>query len=136
MFSQEEGGDLLGVYLDASEEDVKNSNYGSWRRLRFNKVDGSGRTFSYLDFAGERNQTVGTLQNHLVPQLLPDKYNPRRQDGKNEGLVGRLPILIGVAAFSIESQGLAQALTQCILPQTWAPHYSPNGRGQLSSGPN
>lgn len=58
-----------------------------------------------------------------MPQLLPSVYdcqteNPRAQ----AGLIGSLPLLIALAAFSAPPAALGTVLTSCLRPRSWRTH--------------
>ena len=77
-----------------------------------------------------------------MPQLLPSCYDPlARHDAHghlvqspnvNAGLIGKIPILIALAAFSAPKDQLRQALTAAIRPNLWNGHTYATGRGNVS----
>ena len=75
---------------------------------------------------------------HWIRLLLPCVYDyqpisdndghPTEQPPRSGGLVGKLPLLIGLAAFSAHPAELVSTLTQCIRPNRWISHSHQSGR--------
>lgn len=110
---------------DAATED--------WRPLTFNWLN-NGYYTSFAAFAGERQR----LRTHRpdqgwVYQLIPDSYlslQPTATGQQHIGsLLGELPILIALIAFSVRPDRVGDALTHCLRRQ-YQPHNLGNrGRG-------
>lgn len=117
-------GHLLAVELDAQEIDVANTDQG-WRELSFNhEPEGnSGRTYSYVDVLGPEEK-IAAPSRHLIRQLLPPIYNCQQADPSitNAGLIGSLPILLAMAAFTAAPDQLATVFTHCVQPGVWLNH--------------
>lgn len=75
---------------------------------------------------------------HWIPIFLPCVYDyrpvlgstgrPTEQPPRSGGLIGSLPLLIGLAAFSAHPTDLVSTLTQCIRPNRWISHLYQSGR--------
>lgn len=131
---------LLVVPFDARTRDVRGYDAG-WRRLSFNYIPVNGndtrRTYASVVNLGAEAHIAGPGSPHIVGQLLPSVYvYPQRIDGNNRpvpserehsGLIGSLPILLALAAFSAPAGWLDQTLTQSLSPGTWIPHSFPEG---------
>lgn len=134
---------LLVVPFDAQMRDVRDYDAG-WRRLSFNYVPVNGndtrRTYASVVNLGAEAQIAGPGSPHIVGpvgSLLPSVYDYQQTlDGNNRpvpserehsGLIGSLPILLALAAFSAPKGWLDQTLTQSLRPGIWAPHGFPGG---------
>ena len=113
---------LLCVPFDAERTNVGNDPKG-WMPLPFFniRVDNSQRTYSALSLNRDRQANLGSPR--WIHQLLPPIYNkqggtPRLQ----AGLVGSLPLLLALAAFSAPPTVLIGVLTSCSRPRSWQPH--------------
>lgn len=117
-------GHLLAVELDAQETDVASTDQG-WRELSFHhEPEGSsGRTYSYVDVLGPEEK-IAAPSRHLMTQLLPSIYNCQQADPAvtNAGLIGSLPILLAMAAFTAAPAQLATVFTQHVQPGVWQNH--------------
>lgn len=117
-------GHLLAVELDAQEIDVASTDQG-WRELSFNhEPEGnSGRTYSYVDVLG-LEEKIAAPSRHLIRQLLPPIYNCQHADPSvtNAGLIGSLPILLAMAAFTAAPDQLATVFTHYVQPGVWLNH--------------
>lgn len=130
---------LLAVPFDAEIENVTGYQAG-WRRISFNYYPAHAdprSTYSYIENLGSERQIAGPGPAHIVGPLLPAVYDYHQMiDGNNRpvpsekdhsGLVGSLPILLALAAFSAPQGLLDQTLTRSVQPGTWAPHGFPGG---------
>ncbi|KAL8932240.1 MAG: hypothetical protein Q9211_006433, partial [Gyalolechia sp. 1 TL-2023] len=124
---------LLAVDFDAEEKDVV-EDPGGWKVLSFRHQPqpGTGRIYSYVDVFGMEQQMAAPGSPHWMPQLIPSIYNydsrqstPRRPS--TAGLIGHLPILFALPAFSAQADRLAQVLTGHLRPNTWRPHQHCHG---------
>lgn len=119
-------GHLLAVELDAQEIDVASTDQG-WRELSFNhEPEGnSGRTYSYIDVLGPEEK-IAAPSRHLMTQLLPSIYNCQQADPSvtNAGLIGSLPILLAMAAFTAAPTQLATVFTHYVQPGVWQNHQN------------
>ena len=123
---------LLVVPFDAQIEHPYRNN-GGWQPLSFHhlRINNTQHTYSAVSAFGGRQHIAAPGSPHWMPQLLPRVYNytsgsPRLQ----AGLIGSLPILLALAAFSAPPTVLAGVLTSCVRPRTWRPHQYkyPTGR--------
>lgn len=117
-------GHLLAVELDAQETDVASTDQG-WRELSFNhEPEGnSGRFYSYVDVLG-LEEKIAAPSTHLMTQLLPSVYNCQQADPlvTNAGLIGSLPILLAMAAFTAAPDQLTTVFTRYVQPGVWQNH--------------
>ncbi|KAL8727514.1 MAG: hypothetical protein Q9181_005686 [Wetmoreana brouardii] len=123
---------LLAVDFDAETSDVCEE-YGGWKVLSFRHVPQDGtRTFSYVELAGDQQRLAAPGSREWMPQLLPQIYNYDSTLAVNRttsaGLIGSLPILFALPAFSARADGLSQVLTSGLMPNRWLPHTSNHGR--------
>lgn len=117
-------GHLLAVELDAQEIDVASTDQG-WRELSFrHEPEGnSGRTYSYVEALGPEEK-IAAPSTHLAAQLLPSIYHCQLVDPSvtNAGLIGSLPILLAMAAFTAAPAQLATVFTRYVQPGVWQNH--------------
>ena len=79
--------------------------------------------YSYVSANGDREHIAAPGSRHWMPQLLPRVYdNQNGSQRKQAGLVGSIPLLIALAAFSAPPATLIPVLTHCVQPQRWQPH--------------
>ena len=123
---------LLAVPFNAQITHAS-ENPGGWRPLTFHhvRIANTQRAYSAVSTVGDRQHIAAPGAHHWMPQLLPGVYeyqtgSPRIQ----AGLIGSLPILIALAAFSAPPTALAIVLTNCLQPRVWRPHqwHYPAGR--------
>ena len=138
IFSQQDDTDhLLAVDFNARLQNVFHAP-GGWSRLSFEHVHlGNGSTYSKVTLFGSEKKLAAPGSPHWMPQLLPREYNyqrtgpndlPIQSDTRSAGLIGHLPILLALAAFSAPRNYLATVLTSFIGPKVWRPHQMPTGR--------
>lgn len=115
---------LLMVPFDA-QLTHPHQNHGGWQPLCFHhlRINNTQRTYSAVSATGDRQHIAAPGSQHWMPQLLPGVYDfqtgsPRIQ----AGLIGSIPLLIALAAFSAPPNVLAGVLTTCVRPGTWRPH--------------
>ncbi|KAL8717070.1 MAG: hypothetical protein Q9181_008362, partial [Wetmoreana brouardii] len=126
---------LLTVPFDAEKRDVSEEP-GGWKILRFNHIPRQGTQWAYyssVNVAGDQQRLAAPGSPLHMPQLLPKIYDyeptlSSSQDRQSAGLIGNLPILFALAAFSASPQRLSQVLTSCMKPNRWQAHTSPQGR--------
>lgn len=108
-------------------------NHGGWQPLCFRhvRINNTQRTYSAVSATGDRQHIAASGSPQWMPQLLPTVYDyqtgsPRIQGG----LIGSIPLLIALAAFSAPPTVLAGVLTNCVRPRAWRPHqyHYPAGR--------
>ena len=94
-----------------------------WHKLRFDTYDGRG--LSYLTNAGQ----LSTLYIQPNPPswanlLLPDIYHGRNPATPQRpgGLVGELPIFLGLMAFSTKRENLQGVLPYSFTGGSWTTH--------------
>lgn len=125
---------LLVAPFDAREQDVRSKGNG-WRPLTFNhqQISGTNSYYSYISCLGSETGIAAAGSSHWMPQLLPGRYQyrPRSQASTRiqAGLIGNLPLLIALAAFSLPPNDLSTLLSS-LQPGAWSPHVNkyPSGR--------
>lgn len=126
-----DSGHLLAVELDAQEIDVESTDQG-WRELSFHheQEGNSGRTYSNVVALGPEDK-IAAPSRHLKTQLLPQIYDCQQADTSvtNAGLIGSLPILLAMAAFTAAPEHLATVFTKYVEPGVWRNH-PPLGNGR------
>ncbi|KAL8648411.1 MAG: hypothetical protein Q9226_006008, partial [Calogaya cf. arnoldii] len=125
---------LLAVTFDAEKKDVAEE-YGGWKVLSFDHVPHSGTQPSYyssVGVAGEQQQLAAPGSPAWTPQLLPTIYDydpkPNPPQPASAGLIGNLPLLFALPAFSAQPDQLSQVLTSFMHPNRWHKHGLPHGR--------
>ena len=115
---------LLAVPFDA-ERTHAYLNPGGWRPLVFHhiKSDNTQRTYSAVSTVGDRQHIAARGSSHWMPQLLPSVYDYQTGSPRIQaGLIGSVPLLIALAAFSAPPAALETVLTSCLRPGLWRPH--------------
>ncbi|KAK4565845.1 hypothetical protein LTR86_003694 [Recurvomyces mirabilis] len=101
-----------------------------WSKLSFDHID-RGRSYAGVD---KEYQDLAVIQedSHWPDQLLPDTYgaDERTDTPRRGGLVGDLPLLIALMAFSLPPNDVTAYLPPCIASPSWRV-YGPN---QFSRG--
>lgn len=123
---------LLFVPIDAQKSDVLKYP-GAWRPLSFRHVPvgKTQRSYSAVSADGEHRYIAAPGSPHWMPQLLPEVYDCQSGDPRLQtGLIGSIPLLIALAAFSAPSTYLLSVLTSCLDLGKWLPHEHmyPSGR--------
>jgi hypothetical protein len=132
---------LLAVDFDARTRTVAHEP-GGWKVLSFDHIARDGQsTYASVNLLGAEQHLAAPESPDCMPQLLSNLYNycAVKRDGTpfpsttvSAGLVGSLPLLLAMAAFSAPAEKLAYAL-DCIQPGVWRPHGLPSGRSMLCS---
>lgn len=125
---------FLAVNFDAERENVRDHPPG-WRTLSFNHVPVNGdprRTYASIVDLGEEARIAGPGSPHILDSLLPSVYNyhqtidennrPIPSEKEHSGLVGSLPVLLALAAFSAPPGLLDQTFHRSVHPGIWSPH--------------
>lgn len=139
LFMHHDTGHLLAVDFDARDEDVNRFGRG-WKTLFFSgkiSQDAKG-LYSYVQTYGSNRRINAPAAKHWVPQLLPSVYNFHSDFDSDSnssmmpeeclGLIGDLPILLALAAFSARPEYLASVLEGSVQPGKWINHDFPSGR--------
>ena len=139
IFSQKDDTDhLLAVNFSALLKDVASYDAG-WRVISFDHVPqrNTSATYSSINVFGEEKHLAAGGSPIWMRQLLPDEYNyqrttpaghPIQSTTTSAGLIGSLPILIGLAAFSAPKDSLIAVLSNSVTPGAWKRHNLPTGR--------
>lgn len=144
VFVQQNNASILAVDFDARRKDVRDSDIAEWREIGFHHLHGQTSVYSYLDVPGEHahlasgpppQATNPTWINQLFPQqyhwsLNVDASYPNH---RHVGLIGRLPLIISLAAFSCQPFQVRHVLTNCIRPGRWAFHGANHHRASTLS---
>ena len=96
-----------------------------WRPLAFRhiRVDNSQRMYSILSINGDHQHIAAQGSPRWAPQLLPPVYNCQKGSPRQQaGLIGSLPLLLALAAFSAPPTVLIGVMTNCLQPRSWRPH--------------
>ena len=130
---------LLAVPFDAEKANVKEYGPG-WRSLSFNHVPVNGdsrKAYSSIVNLGSEARIAGPGSRRIVGSLLPSVYDyhqtfdtnnrPIPSERDHAGLIGSLPLLLALAAFSAPPGLLDQAFTRSVIPGTWSPHNFQGG---------
>lgn len=130
---------LLTVPFDARTRNVSETQH-DWRCLGFDyQPASSGGTYALLAFIGAEECLPADVTGweELIPQ--PYRYQETNDSGNPElsettcaGLIGKLPLLVALAAFSACPDQLRASLTRTRSPAgQWVPHNYPTGRQYL-----
>ena len=125
---------LLTVPFDARTRNVSETQH-DWRCLGFDYQPApSGGTYALLAFIGAEECLPADVPGweNLIPK--PYRYQKTSESSKTTcaGLIGKLPLLVALAAFSACSDQLIASLTTTISPaRKWLSHDWPTGRQYL-----
>ena len=115
---------LLVVPFDARRGDV--AGYpGGWRPLTFRhvRIPNTQHAYSAVSANGDRQHIAARGSPRWMPQLLPRVYDDQSRSTRIQaGLIGSIPLLIALAAFSAPISFLPSMLTNCLRLQRWHPH--------------
>lgn len=125
---------LLAVPYDARLRDVRTVG-PDWRPLTFNheQIGETNTYFSYVTSSGAEQHLAAHGSQHWTGQLLPTWYDcdagTEESTRSQGGLIGNLPLLFALAAFSAPPARLS-VLTNSLQPGAWVPHQYqyPSGR--------
>lgn len=127
---------LLIVNFDA--ETVNVNERANWRTLSFEHVPtgNADRIYSSVSATGAQKHLAAPGARH-VPQLVPGIYDYQPEidhEGRtiptsttSAGLIGGLPLLLALAAFSGPERQLDLILTQSLRRGVWISHAYPRG---------
>ncbi|MCJ1241831.1 hypothetical protein MMC14_009837 [Varicellaria rhodocarpa] len=121
--------------------DVTRTVFENWVLVGFHHLSFGGNgtmRYSQLDFAGEFDHLAAPDRSpdNWVSDLFPDHFRYRPQNSQDPvptsaGIIGRLPLLLALAAFSAVQERLQDVLShslQNVLGQRrWIPHGLENG---------
>ena len=123
---------LLVVPFDARRRDVL-TYPGAWRPLTFRHIpiQNTQHTYSAVLANGDQQHIAAGGSPRWMPQLLPRVYDDQSRSTRIQaGLIGSIPLLIALAAFSAPVSYLQSLLTTCVKPQQWQPHQYPYPAGR------
>ena len=102
-----------------------------WQCVTFNhiQVGNSNAYYSYISDRGAEQSLAAPTLRHWSPELLPDWYNchPVHRTRAQAGLIGELPLLFALAAFSAPPHS-SEVLLSSIQPGKWISHGLATGR--------
>ena len=137
VFSQATSTDhLLAVPFDARTKNVASYDY-DWRSISFNhKRKTSASTYASLEYVGGKDKLPAPVPldwNQLIPrpyrfQTCDSNGNPIPPTTVFGGLIGELPLLIALAAFSSIPSELSATLGTNTQGGRWWPHTHHTGR--------
>lgn len=125
---------LLVVPFDATITHAY-QNPGGWRPLTFRHVrlSNTQRAYSAVSAAGDRQHIAAPGPPRWMPQLLPGVYDYQTGSPRIQaGLIGSIPLLIALAAFSAPPAALLAVLTNYVRPNAWRPHQYQYPMGRKS----
>ena len=123
---------LLVVPFDARRRDVL-TYPGGWRPLTFRHIpiQNTQHTYSAVLANGDQQHIAAGGSPRWMPQLLPRVYDDQSRSTRIQaGLIGSIPLLIALAAFSAPVSYLQSLLTTCVKPNQWQPHQYPYPAGR------
>ena len=137
IFYQHDAREFLAVEFDAQQDNVR-SNPPGWHRIGFaydRDPRDPNRRYSYLHVAGDEPCLPAPGSSLAIQQLFPESYHYDPHSGPNPpinsaGVIGQLPLLLALAAFSRTGPNLHSTLTNNLRKNTWHPYPSgtPHGR--------
>ena len=128
---------VLAVDFDAELTSVKESSE-SWKPLSFDHIKDrkSDAVVSSIELFGSEKHIAAPCPPHLR-QILPSIYDwqPKLDSAGCQttkppifaGFIGKLPLLIALAAFSALPSSLERTMVQCIRRGVWVPHSQDSG---------
>ena len=127
---------LLAVSFDAATINVRDQY--RWLPLSFQhiRIGHSDTKYSSVQVVASQQHLAAPGAPHWIPQLLPAVYDYPRTDHEGRslstsvtsaGLIGSLPLLLALAAFSAPENLLDTILTQCLRRGAWVSHMYPRG---------
>ncbi|KAF6232486.1 hypothetical protein HO173_009366 [Letharia columbiana] len=125
---------LLAVPFDAQKRHAY-QNQGGWRPLSFHHVlnGNTQHTYSAVSTVGDHQHIAAPGSPHWMPQLLPSVYDNQAGSPRIQaGLIGSIPLLIALAAFSAPPDVLGDVLPLCLRPGTWRPHLYQYPAGHIA----
>ena len=122
---------LLTVPFDATTRSVHHFKRG-WQPITFVHSPvgiSSNAYYSYILYQGTEPRIAAPMLPHWIPELIPAWYDcdPRHATRTQAGLIGELPLLFALAAFSAPPQSLGVLLSS-MQPGEWFPHGLTGGR--------
>lgn len=124
---------LIAVQIDARKENVAEQ-LGGWKELSFDWIPlglGMG-SYAAVTVAGDQPRIAGPFRSRWMNQLLPATYLDNGPDELlgsrfTTGLIGSLPLLFALPAFSAQLDQLSNVLAGFVRPNRWLPHELPHG---------
>jgi hypothetical protein len=125
-----------GVSTDCRDQDVatfeEEGHPAGWKTLAFSYIQQNGRHLTLVHFFGENEGLGAPASASWMPQFLPSTSalppsRPRRQPG-NTKLVGKISLLVALAALSGDFDKLPEVMRQAFKPPYWRHHELGSGR--------
>ena len=121
---------LLAVPFDARTRSVYHFGRG-WQYIRFihSRVGNINAYYSYISIRGVERAIAAPGSPRWMPELLPSQHDcdHRHSTRTQAGLIGDLPLLFALAAFSAPPESL-ETLLSSMQPGRWNPHGLRTGR--------
>ncbi|MCJ1324365.1 hypothetical protein MMC10_001027 [Thelotrema lepadinum] len=139
VFVQQNNGRILAVDFDARRRDVRDSDITEWCEIGFHHIPAGNAVYSYLDIPGEYLQLAGAAPSSnatWINQLFPQGYHcgpsadAQYPTMRHAGLIGRLPLIISLAALSCHPTQVKHVLTRCMRPGRWSVHTASHHRDE------
>ncbi|KAL8881813.1 MAG: hypothetical protein Q9198_001056 [Flavoplaca austrocitrina] len=129
---------LLVVPFNATKNDVAEA-IGGWNVLSFDHTKGyhtkGWPVYSSVSAVGCKQSLAAPASPAWIGQLIPEIYDydpsPNTTPPSSAGLIGNLPILFALPAFSAQTHSLSHVLTSFMQPNRWVRHQLPHGRKPL-----
>ena len=131
---------ILAADFNVTQEDVRSSRQTDWKQLNFRHIGATDRpgTYSSVDILGDQQKLAAPGSGDWIPQLLDTIHdyvpsrdandNPLPCETQSAGLIGSLPILLSMAAFSAPEPRVSDVMTNYIRRGRWIRHSLPDGR--------
>ena len=115
---------LLATDFDVRKRDVYPS---GWKTLSFEHEPApAGGTYSKVTIGGSEEFTAAEANySQILPRFYWDHGFSKIPYKKSAGLVGNLPLLLSLAAFTAPLEALSQVLTASLAPGKWIRHQYP-----------
>ena len=129
FIQRQDTANILAVPFDARKKDVTEDS-GGWKDLSLEYAF-SWESFVEITLAGGPRRIAVAEQSPWM-KLLPAAYIENDSEsilrrGVNTGLIGSLPLLFALPAFSAQLDQLSNVLTGFVRPNRWLPHELPHG---------
>lgn len=112
---------------DEDENDDDDPFHWDWGPLFFNAGHSQA---SYVTYFGSYQRLIMQREDqHWVQHLFPDMFHSEHTLPTGGGLIGDLPLIIALIAFTVRPSEIQAALAQCMKGDSWKCTSLPRGRG-------